>query len=161
MQSDGSPSKNEEKRVTSTTQPLKPLFAEREKRRIIKDFVDVYISGRVEIIFLDAAEQMELAKRKGENLSYAQAHENEIGVKTDLKDKIAICSGAKEATAEQLQMAIDGLFEDILIYRNGNRIKGVFTESSLETRVRDLEEGLEKVNNLVEQIVEWIYRGVT
>ena len=76
--------------------------------------------------------------------------------KTAFRNRIAICLGSKKATPDELRAAICELFDIILAFRNGNRIQGVFYEHDLETRVRGVEEGLDKVNNLVEEIVEWI-----
>ncbi len=64
--------------------------------------------------------------------------------------------GSKPSTPEELQKTIEELFDAILILRCGGRIIGAFMESDLEERTRRLEQGLEKVNNLAEQIVEWI-----
>jgi hypothetical protein len=74
-------------------------------------------------------------------------------------DEIGIVAGTKQATTDEQQHAINDLFDIILACRFGNRIHGVFMEYALETRIRNLEEGLEKVNHLVEEIVEWLMKG--
>lgn len=161
MQNGDQPKEAEKDKEKLSEQTTRPLFSEREKRAIVKDFVNAYISGRIKLNFVTAEERMEMAKSAEEKLTFAQALKYEINMKTAFKDRIGICCGAKEFTATQLQETIDHLFDDILVYRNGSRIEGVFTENTLESRIRDLEEGLEKTNNLVEEIVEWIYKGVT
>jgi uncharacterized protein YicC (UPF0701 family) len=95
-------------------------------------------------------------RKCGKKFSYAEGIAKEIAVKTEFANNIAICLGANPSTNEELQKAINRIFRDILIYRNGDRIEGAFIESDLESRIRNLEEGLEKVNNLVEEIVEWL-----
>ena len=83
-----------------------------------------------------------------------------MGIKNRFIDKVAVCAGTKKATPEEQEVALSIMFSNIVAMRNGNRIKGVFTEYALEARIRRLEEGIDKVNNLVEEIVEWIMSGV-
>jgi uncharacterized protein YicC (UPF0701 family) len=95
-------------------------------------------------------------ERFGKKFSYAEGIAKEIATKTEFANNIAICLGATPSTKEELQKAINRIFREILTYRNGDRIEGAFIESDLESRIRNLEEGLEKVNNLVEEVVEWL-----
>lgn len=159
MQSEGN--KEQESKGKIPDQKTKALFSQKEIRTIVKDFAAAYISGQIKIHFLDAQQQLQFANLRGEKLSYVEAEKKELDMKNTLKTNIAISVGAKRSTPEEFQKAIDDLFDDILAYRNGGRIEGVFMEYAMEVRIRQLEEGMEAVNNLVEEIVEWVYRGAT
>lgn len=150
------PDEKQQDEAEPTEETGKPLLSEREVRSIVKDFAIAYVEGRIKIDIPTAQERMEFAKKVGEKLKYAEAFDAEGGHKIRFRTKIAICLGAKKATPDELQNAICDLFDDILAMRNGNRIQGVFYEHNLETRVKEIEEGLDKVNNLVEEMVEWI-----
>lgn len=46
----------------------------------------------------------------------------------------------------------------ILAFRSGDRIEGKFMDYELEERIHRIEEGLSITNNLVQEIIEWLYR---
>jgi uncharacterized protein YicC (UPF0701 family) len=161
LQNNGLPKEQQSGKENTIEQPTKPLFSQKEIRAIVKDFAVAYISGQIKIQFVCADERMEIARKTGEKFDYTQALRYELDMKTTFRDKVAVCIGAKKSTAKELEETINGLFNDIVTFRNGGRIEGVFIEYSSESRIRELEEGLEKVNNLVEEIVEWIYKGVS
>jgi len=135
---------------------VKPLLSQREIRSIVKDFAIAYLEGRIKLIHVDAQERIEVAKKQGVTVDYATALDGELKGKVAFRNRIAICIGSKEATSDELQQAISELFDEILSFRNGDRIVGVFSEYSLIARVKEIEEGLDKVNSLVEEIVEWM-----
>ena len=136
------------------------LFSEKEVRAIVKDFVSAYISGQIKIIFPSADSIMLTKEKQGNAIDFKQAAQIELRIKSSFRELIAVCAGAKEATPAEQEKAINQLFNDVVSLRNGGRIEGVFTEYALEARIGRLEEGIDKINNLVEEIVEWIYRGV-
>jgi hypothetical protein len=155
-------SKNPEKNKSSS--PLeregKTLFSEREIKAIVKDFVGAYISGQIKILFPTIECIIDGEEERGGKISRTEAARIESEIKRDFSKRIAICAGATKATQKEQEVALSELFDNIISMRNGERIKGVFTDYGLEARIKRLEEGIDKVNNLVEEIVEWIMRGV-
>ena len=150
------PDEKQQREKQPKEEMAKPLLSQREVRSIVKDFAIAYIEGRITLGLMEANERMSLAKLKGKELSFADAIDAEARDKIQFRNLIAVCLGSKKATPDELQHAICDLFDEILALRNGKRIQGVFYEHDLETRVKEIEEGLDKVNNLVEDIVEWI-----
>ena len=157
MENDESQSdKKQQHDVKALEEIAKPLLSQREIRSIVKDFAIAYVEGRIKLDIPNAQERFDLAQRKEQKMSYAEAVDAEAQYKTAFRNKIAICLGSKKATPDELKNAISTLFDEILSLRNGHRIEGVFYEHDLEVRVREIEVGLDKVNNLMEEIVEWI-----
>jgi len=138
----------------------KPLFSEKEVRTIVKDFVSAYISGQIKIIFPTAKAILEHSKNTKKSMDYKKACEQEFKVKTQTVKLIEIASGTKKSTPEKQETAINDLFGVIISLRNGERIEGMFTEYALEARIGKLEEGIDVVNSLVKEIIEWIMSGV-
>jgi len=145
---------------SSLQRVAKPLFSEKEVRTIVKDFVSAYISGQIKIDFPTAYSILERAKRTKESMDYKKAHERELQVKFQIEELIEIASGTTKSTPEEQETAISELFGRIITMRNSKRIEGVFTEYALEARIRRLEEGIDTVNNLVKEIIDWIMKGV-
>jgi hypothetical protein len=137
----------------------KTLFSEKEIKAIVKDFIAAYISGQITIHFPNAEDLMDMARREGGIKDFKQASKEENNLKMNFRTRMATCVGAIKSTPEEQMASINGFFETIIAMRNGGRIIGVFTEYPLEVRIKRLEEGLEVTNNLVKEIVEWIYRG--
>jgi hypothetical protein len=131
------------------------LLSQREIRSIMKDFAIAYVEGRIKINFQTANEMLKRAQLEGKVLDFGTATQDEIDQKTGFKNTISICLGVIKATPDEVQKAICILFDDILILRNGDRIEGVFTQYGLENRIKEVEEGLDKVNNLVEEMIEY------
>jgi len=142
---------------SSLQRVAKPLFSEKEVRTIVKDFVSAYISGQIKIIFPTAEDIMGHTKNTKKEMDYKKAC---MELKINFKDLVAVASGTKKSTPEKQETAINDLFGKIIAMRNGGRIEGVFTEYALEARIMRLEEGIDKVNNLVKEIIEWIMGGV-
>jgi len=154
--------KNKEENMASSTEQLgKALLSEREICAIVRDFITAYISGQIKINWADADFILLQQRKRGYTIDYDQAVKMELDAKNAFNENVAICAGTKKATPEELQKAIGIIFEHIMIFRHGKRIEGVFTDYNIEQRISRLEEGMEKINNLVQEIVEWIYEGVT
>lgn len=162
MQGNGENTNEEQSKANdSTIGEKKPLFSRREIRAIVKDFISAWLSGQIKIKFLTCAELLNEAKLQGEQLTYKKASQQEIDLKMELKNCINICVGAVKATSEEQNRALESLFDRILTFRNGNRIEGKFMAYELEQRIQRLEEGLGITNNLVQEMIEWLYRGRT
>jgi hypothetical protein len=149
----------QEKRLASTKQETKPILSRREIRGIVRDFIVAWLSGQIKLDFPTAKEAIDVAKVAGRTIDFDQARKQEVNGKTTFRRCVNICVGAVEATPEEQQKALSEMFDTIVRFRNGDRIIGNFMNYELEERISHLEEGLNVTNNLVEEIVEWIYRG--
>jgi hypothetical protein len=146
--------------LTATSKArCKPLFSDREIRNIVRDFANAYIAGQVTITFPDQDDVMAVQQSGGKVISKSQAHILALDLSLDFATMISICVGTKEATPEEIQEAINTVFRNIIIYRNSQRIKGVFHDYGTESRLCRLEEGMEKVNKLIEELVEYLMKG--
>jgi hypothetical protein len=139
----------------------KPIFSQREIRSIIKDFITAWLSGQIKLILPTCEEILQTAKQAGDKLDYKQALARELETKADFRNSIGICSGTIKATSEEQQKAVSDMFDMILSLRNGDRIEGKFMDYELEQRIQRLEEGLSITNNLVQEIIDWLYKGRT
>lgn len=153
---DSQPTEKQQHEAKALEEATKPLLSQKEVRSIVKDFAIAYVEGRIQLDLPTAQERRNFAKRKGQKLSDAEAVDEEAEYKMTFRNMVAISLGSKKATPDELGKTISDLFDGILALRNGDRIKGVFCEHDLEARVKEIEEGLDKVNNLMEEIVEWI-----
>jgi hypothetical protein len=137
----------------------KPLYSDREIRRIVKEFLEAYISGQVEIVFPEANDILAIWKQIGRKLDWVAAEKEANDLRVLFMKQIAICAGSTKATPEEMEDSLEQVFRDIISYRNSKRLKGVFHDLGIENRLHELEEGLEKTNKLVEEIVEWLMKG--
>ena len=138
---------------------LKPLLTRKEVQTIVKDFAVAYISGQIKVSLPDCAHIMTMAKEKNEPVDKATAISHEINGKRHFSNCISIVLGAKQATPAEFEQAVTQLFDRILSLRNGDRISGQFMESNLSFRVRQLEEGMDKANKLLDDLVDYIMKG--
>lgn len=136
------------------------LYSDKEIKMIVKDFIAAYISGQIQVSFPNATEYTNIAKASNEKIDFKEARDREDKGKRLFRNQISRCIGEEKVTAESQTAATKSLFLTIVALRNGERITGVFTEYALESRIRQLEEGQEKANTLIQEIVDWIYRGV-
>lgn len=150
----------EESNICNGQQEAEPIFSENESRAIVKDFIEAYISGQVEIDFPTARAVYVYDKSVGKNISIDEATKIEINIKTEFNKNVRICTGTLESTPQERRKAIDNLMSDLIFFRCSDKIKGSFTEFTFSDRIGRLEEGMDKVNNLVKEIVEWLMKDV-
>lgn len=153
MQNEGDAPKDKE---TSDTDAVKRsnLFSQEEVKSIVKGFVSAWIKGHVSINFPTATEISEFRKRGYVMTNQtATPQEQEINTKNRFTNLILVCCGSKPSTVEEQEKAMVDLFDEIMGYRQGDRIKGEFEEYSLEDRLAKLEEGLRVTNELAEQLI--------
>lgn len=142
----------------SPQQGYKSLFSDREIRNIIKEFIDSYVAGQIKIIFPENAEMISVHKQKGEKIDENQAERETVELKVNFVHRISVCAGTEKATPEERQKAICSLFESIISFRNTQRLVGAFHDYGTEKRLSELEEGMEKVNKLIEELVEYLMK---
>lgn len=140
----------------STTRELKDssIFSRTEIRNFVKGFVSAWIKKNVSINFPTASTILANAKWRGKEITEQEASTQEVDGKQTFVQFIMVCTGAKPSTPKELERAISQLFNEILIYRAGERIEGKFWESNLEDKLCQLERGLQITNDLVKQLVE-------
>jgi len=159
MQDNGKNSEKLTETSTSQKKVFKPLFSEREIRNIVRDFIDAYIAGQVKVNFPTASTVISVLKNKGKTINQADAEAKALNRKVDFMKTVAICTGTEKATPEEVQAAIGSVFQDIISFRNSRRLEGVFHDEGTETRLSRLEEGMEKANKLIEELVEYLMKG--
>ncbi len=160
MKNNGKEIKPEATKSGTSQQQENTLFSAKEVKVIVKDFVAAFISGQVKINFPDSKSIFDLRKEKGEKTTSEEACKQMLEIKTYFLKNVGICAGTTKATPEEQEKALNEVFSDLIAYRISNRIDGVFIEYALEARIKRLEEGIDKVNNLVKEIVEWIMNQV-
>jgi hypothetical protein len=124
------------------------LFSERERRSIVRSFIEAYIRGKAGIDFPKPGEHNLTGDEiKGEEI---------VGVREELTANIGILVGTVKNTTAQFDKALSDVFALIIASRNGERLKGEFlsiTDSDrltlLENRVSDIEALLEELQTLV------------
>ncbi|MCL5948983.1 MAG: hypothetical protein M1490_00715 [Candidatus Bathyarchaeota archaeon] len=124
-----------------------------------------FISGRVKIDFPNK-EQIEWLMHTMEKAGDAKfkkfdqkskvdlAIYTEMQAQAEINDLIAVCCGTRKAASYEQKRAFNELFHKILAYRAGGRIVGEFVNYDIAERVERLEQGIEKINNLLKQLVE-------
>jgi hypothetical protein len=154
MQNDRNNVKEEKPTTAAKNEDSMSIFSEEEMRDTAKGFVLAWLSGKVDIQFANADEITTLQKLEGRKIDHQEARQQEIETKKWFNNLVAICCGAEATTPEEQRKAIHGLFKAILSYRAAHRIAGDFANYNLETRIAKLEDGIARINNLLEQLVE-------
>jgi len=151
-----------DKQIDKTDTPKKQeatsIFLETEIRDTVKNFLLAWLRGQIKIQFRTANEIFQRSKLEGTKMDFKQASTEEVNSKKTFVDIAEICLGTKPSTPEEQQKAIGELFGWILTFRAGGRIEGWFLESDLEQRLSRIEKGLTVTNNLVQEIVDWLWR---
>ncbi len=148
----------------SEEEVTRELFTEEKRNTIVRSFIEAFVRGSVTIDFITAEELkshpeiLELSRKQFEIPSeqYLSEVEVEVRYKEQFTSRVAIATGATKARKEEVKVALEELFRQIITWRNAQRIKGEFLEvprlegrlESLEIRVTELENLLEELQNL-------------
>jgi len=135
------------------------IFSQKQINAIVKEFITAYIRGNIKIKLKDATEYFREAKFAKREISVDVAIAQEVATKKPFIDLVSVCSGSRQATFEERQLAINELFEMIVRLRSSDRIDGNFMPSlsaEIEKRLSTLEQDLNETNNLVKEIVEYL-----
>ena len=137
--------------------PSSHLFSAGEVRRFAAEFVASWIRGDIIIRFPTAAE---LSKKTPLSIAFpADPSVNaELKIKEHYIDLLSICAGTKQATLEEQEKAITGVFRMLLMLRSANRIEGRIISNDLKKRVEELEKTAKSTGKLVEQITEFLFK---
>jgi hypothetical protein len=147
------------KRMSQT--PPKPphlLFSDDERRQIVRNFVEAYLANEVQLDWPTKEHFLELSKQKLVPKSVRAAGEEEAVElesygKNRFNDWVETATGFKTATYEEVESAISGLFENIVLFRMGDRIRGsFFYGTNVERRLKDLEDKVVKFGRVIEEI---------
>ena len=139
----------------SKVEELRTIFSEEEIRNTVKAFTLAYFRGTADIGFDNANNFLELAKVKGEKLSYTEAEKKEVDNKNLLLRDMKIVSGSLESTPVEFEESIKSLFNNIINLRAGHRIKGTFLEFDFEQKLDQMDERISATNRVVEEFVNW------
>ena len=135
------------------------MLSQEEIREYLTDFATSYIEGRIKIHFPDVGDVVGMNRAMGKSMDWDVGVKIVSQYKTNFDSLLLICLGRKKATPSEFDNALSKLLETILTLRHEDRIEGPLAESKLAQRVNRLEEGIDKVNNLVQQMVDYIYGG--
>jgi hypothetical protein len=127
---------------------LGPVLSKDEKRVIVRGFVKGFLSGSVKVTIWEAPSY---------NLTTMKEPPGEV--KAQLKSHtiklIDIVSGTKPATDEQIEEAMNWLFEWIVTLRSGDFIDGEFVgPPDWESRLSELEKRVSSIEKLFEELLQ-------
>jgi hypothetical protein len=133
------------------------LFAQKDVRHIVSEFVSSWIRGDIIIRFPTAAE---LSKKNPLAITFPTdpSVNEELKIKEHYIDLLLICAGLKQASTEEQEKAITEVFRMLLMFRSANRIEGKIMSNDLEKRVVDLEGKIQSMGKLVEQITGFLFK---
>jgi len=139
-----------------------PIFSDNEKRRIVRSFIEAYLRGTVKVQFPTHEELKSYPALCAKIESTAQL----LGLDVDFAGpkifhmNVTIASGAKQATSCEIEGSIDFLFQHIMASRVGGRIEGEFLEvTNVEGRLQSLEQKMSAIENLIEEIRNYVRVG--
>jgi hypothetical protein len=135
---------------------LDSLFSKQEIREFVKEFVSSWIRGDIIIRFPTAAE---LAKKTPLSVAFPvdPSVNAELKIKEHYIGLLSICTGTKQASAEEREKAVTEVFRMLLMFRSANRIEGRIMSNDLDKRMRDLEKTMNSTGKLVEQITGFLF----
>src|SRR5512136_927769 len=96
------------------------LYAPKDIRSIVSEFVSSWIRGDIIIRFPTAAE---LSKQNPLNIAFPKdpSVSAELKIKEHYVDLLSIIAGTKPASVEEQKQAIDDVFRMLLMFRSANR----------------------------------------
>lgn len=132
------------------------LFAPKDIRRFVSEFVSSWIRGDIIIRFPTAAE---LAKKTPLSIAFPTdpSVNAELKIKEHYVDLLSIIAGTKPSSTEEQEKAIDEVFKMLLMFRSANRIEGKIISNDLEKRIQELEKTATNQAKLVEQITTFLF----
>ncbi len=154
MQNGHDESKEEHSPTDETANSAPCLFSQLDIKNIIKDFHSAWLRNEVSIDFPKTEDIRSQAKVDGEKLDKRIAHREALGHKVRFLDLIAQCTDISETTLQQQQKALNELYQLIVAYRIGDRIKGKWGESY---HVREQLEQFDQRLQALEKTVEEMY----
>jgi len=145
-------------RIRSKQQEEPPaLFAPKDIRLFVTEFVSSWIRGDIIIRFPTAAE---LSKKNPLAIAFPTdpSVNQELKIKEHYIDLLSVCAGTKPSSSEEKEKAITEVFRMLLMFRSANRIEGKIMSNDLEKRVADLEEKIRSTGKLVDQITGFLFK---
>ena len=144
-------------RIQKNPEPAEALFSQDDIRKFVMEFVSAWIRGDIKIRFPTAAE---LSKKTPLSIAFPTdpSVNAELKIKEHYVDLLSVCAGTKQASAKELEKAIDEVFRMLLMFRSANRIEGKILSSDLEKRVEQLEKLVQSTSKLIEQITTFLFK---
>lgn len=154
--------KPQDERYGSETvgQKERTILTKDEVVQTVRDFVVAWIKGDVIITFPNAAFYMNKAQISKERLTPDLAIEKEIANKKLFTERILVITGKTPSTAEELDTTIFKVFQTILAFRCGGRIKGSFAKTeNFQGRIDKIEEQISAMNETIQELIIY-YRSL-
>ena len=144
-------------RIQKNPEPAETLFSQDDIRKFVMEFVSAWIRGDIKIRFPTAAE---LSKKTPLSIAFPTdpSVNAELKIKEHYVDLLSVCAGTKQASAKELEKAIDEVFRMLMMFRSANRIEGKILSSDLEKRVEQLEKLVQSTSKLIEQITTFLFK---
>lgn len=135
------------------------LFPSKERHRIVRRFIEAFMSGTVKLDFLTAQEieeqprSFEAVKKLVPGFAGMGPVEVAMRSKATMLETISIAAGARKSASEEREIAIDSVFQFILSLRALGKIEGEFLPTSrLESRLADLEDKATRQEELLREL---------
>lgn len=137
------------------------LFSYYEIRDIVKGFTIAWLRGDIKINFPTAQSLLERSKFEGIKLSPKEASDKEVTYKFEFTSSLLVFSKGEFKTEKEYKERLLDIFNTIMSFKLGDRIEGKFIPYSREERILRLEEGLSKTNDLVKEMVDFMWGNKT
>jgi hypothetical protein len=143
-------------RIRKKREPV-ALFSQKDIKKFVMEFVSSWIRGDITIRFPTAAE---LSKKTPLSIAFPvdPSVNAELKIKEHYVDLLSICTGIKQAAAEEQEKAIIEIFRMLLMFRSANRIEGKIMSNDLEKRVAQLEKTAMSTSKSIEQITAFLFK---
>jgi hypothetical protein len=138
--------------VAKESKKTPPLFTSEERRTFVRSFVDAYLRGTVEISYwrgdadlrklttgerVPGTEKLEMKKTFGETLETA------CEIRTP------------KPSASEVENAIDLLFTMIVIFKQGDFLKGKFLGApDTELKIQELHDRVSSIEKLFDELIQ-------
>ncbi len=128
------------------------LFTFEERRAFVRSFVDAYLRGTVAISYWAGDTDLR-SLATGEKASGAEKVEMKRGFNTMLQT--ACESILPKPSASEIENAIDVLFGLIVVFRQGDFLKGEFLGApDIELKIRELQDRVSSIEKLFDELIQ-------
>jgi hypothetical protein len=149
--------------ATQKEKVSKTILTSQEVESVVRSFILSWLRGTIEIHFPTSKEMEEnVSKRMPGTLTlYPVGYDGKqdaANVRAEFVTLVQICTGAKPATVQEQEKALQKLFERLLAYRTTLRIKGTFTPFDVEKQLDEMQAKVDATNKVVNEIVTFLRR---
>jgi hypothetical protein len=128
-----------------TSEEVAPeLFSEKERRSIVRSFIEAYLRGQVTIREPEIGEaDLEGRKFQGQDI---------VQMRRSFNSDISIVAGTVKSTRTQFDAALARVFGSILATRGADALKGEFLSITDSDRLTLLEHRIAEIERLLEEL---------